>query len=189
MTTSNEISLILDTNEEIIKSYKPNKKRFIYLNIIGSIFPLLIGLVLIVLAILMSTGVIIFTDSDGDSPALFLYIFGGVWSGLILISVLSRFISYYKTVYCVTNKRIIIKHGVIGTDFKSVELKSVTSIDVNVGFLDKLVKPNTGTLTFGTASSPISNNNGTSRGYFAFNSIENPYDAYREIKESVSGNK
>lgn len=61
-----------------------------------------------------------------------------VW---IWIAGIVKAVAGYKNItYCVTNERIIVKTGLVGTDIRSVLLKEVDSIDLSVSFLDKLCK-------------------------------------------------
>lgn len=185
---------VLDDDEEIIKTYKPNKKRFVSLTLVFScaISAIFVSIFLLV-GILGVTGVITFTDEntgkvDMTAPVIFIVI-----SGIILLILLSNIflyrISYKKAFYALTNKRVLIRYGIIGADYKSLEYRNIDTINVKVNFLDKLVRPNTGTISFGSASSPIINTTENTqeaikRGY-NFAAIENPYEIYKEIKQIV----
>ena len=61
-----------------------------------------------------------------------------VW--LWIAGIVKAVAGYKNITYCVTNERIIVKTGLVGTDIRSVLLKEVDSIDLSVGFLDKLCK-------------------------------------------------
>lgn len=187
----NDINNILDNDEQIIKSYKPNRFRMIFLALFPTLLFFLIGAILIVIGISGIVGVIKFTDQDTGKteimPAIIMLIIGAVFSSVPLGTLLTSLLSYKKTKYYVTNKRIIISHGIIGIDYKSLALESILAVDVRVDLVDKLVKPNTGTIMFGSAAMPMMRSNnysGVASGYtFAY--IENPYEAYKEIKELV----
>ncbi len=163
-------SLILDKNEQIIKTYRPNKVRTwanaIVMVLLYSIFcvPLLVGAL---------------WDKD-------------IWTGIITIIVLYSvmiiltvlFISFWlnKTVYAITNKRILIRTGYIGVDYKSLDFTMLGAMTVNVNWLDKLLHSKTGTLSFGSMASPMVNNNIAK---FTLSYIKNPYEEYKEIKEII----
>jgi len=66
-------------------------------------------------------------------------------------------------------------------DFKSLDRKMIGAIDVNVSLLDKLLRKNTGTLKYGSMSSPINNQTST----YVFAHISNPYENYKKIKECI----
>ena len=81
--------------------------------------------------------------------------------------------------FAYTNKRLIVRSGIWGVDFQSLEYKDITSTSVSVGFLDKGGK--TGTLVF---VSPSTHNNMAIK----FQFIEKPYETMKEIKEYISEN-
>ena len=90
---------------------------------------------------------------------------------------------YFKnTYYAYTNKRIIIRTGIFGVDFKSLDLDNIGASDVYVSLLDKLIRKHTGTIKFGSNSSPINGTNGN----YMFAHIEGPYEVYKEIKNFIN---
>ncbi len=85
---------------------------------------------------------------------------------------------YKNTYYAYTNKRLIVRSGVFGISYASMEYKDLTSSSVSVGFLDKAC--NTGTLRFVNPSAhgrPI-----------LFKYVENPYVLMKEIKDYINQN-
>lgn len=183
------IDLILDKDEQIIKQYKPNKIRAVVLGMFSLIPLLIIGGIFLTISILQFNSIIKNAeDAEGGKPlAPYMFLaFGifvlGIFAFIFIYGVIFTFVSYKKRLYCITNKRIIIRSGFIGVDFSALDIKAINSINVTVNFLDKWVKPNTGTITFGSASTPlVVQGKGVSR--FLFAHIENPYEAYKEIKE------
>jgi hypothetical protein len=129
-----------------------------------------------------------FKEDGAPTPLVIeLSIFGGfilltliaVWVGLNM--------SYKKTFYAYTNKRILIRRGVIGVDYATLDYEMIGGLMVNVGFLDRLMKgsDNPGTITFGSSASPvIYTRNGRTAAY-AFRSIDHPYEVYRDLKHMV----
>lgn len=105
------------------------------------------------------------------------------WPHLILLMALTLFTlpffyahGYKNLYYAYTNKRLIVRSGIIGVDYHSLDYKNITSTSVNVGFLDKGSK--TGTISFKSNTSHIT-----------FNYVENPYDLMKEIKEYMNSIK
>ena len=81
-----------------------------------------------------------------------------------------------NTVYGYTNRRLLMRSGVIGTSFKSIDYDTIQELDVTVGIIDRLF--NTGTVRAFTGQT-------TSKGarlYDQFVSIANAYDVFRAIK-------
>ena len=173
-------SPVLGKEEEIIETFKPNFKRELVLNLICLLIcaVLFIGLP-IVFVIALTNGSI---QTEGDNPWLGLIPWCVMIGLFMLIGLIGIVFGYKKKAFCITNKRIIIRSGIIGTDFKTLEFDLIGGVSVTVGLLDKLVKPNTGRISFASAASPVVNNmKGVS--VYAFTAIENPYETYQRIKE------
>jgi uncharacterized membrane protein YdbT with pleckstrin-like domain len=186
---------ILDKDEEIVKVFKPNKKRYLLVRGITTGFFLLIFISIFLLpALLAMTGAISMIDEASgidDAPMM------GVMFLVIAISLIVSavfycvwlFVSYSKTYYAYSNKRIIIRHGFIGVDFATLDLNMITTVLVNVGLLDKFIKPNTGTITFGSSASPVGFAISKGGIGFGFAGIDDAYVTYREIKEVIDAHK
>jgi len=186
-----ELKRILDDDEEVIDSYKPNKKRFVHLNLLltGFIFLLFTG-GLLTFGILGLTGVITFLNDNGEKeifPAIMVTVVASIPLLFYLITIIGTIIKYRRAFYVVTNKRIIIRTGIIGVDYKSLDIKNVISVDVRVDFLDKLVHPNTGSIVFGNAAAPVyASPNRRYPAAYSFAHIDNPYEVYKKLKEHIN---
>lgn len=185
MTAEQAFTNILDNDETIVETFKPNKKRFISISLIRDVILLLV----------VSAFFIPFFVSVGQMPPEAVgIVFGmfGIFALIIILTIVSRLVSYDKTWYCYTNKRIIIRSGFIGADYKTLDFDMIGAMDVRVDLLDKLVKPNTGTIMFASAASPMvapqSNGRYGVSGYMFLN-IDNPYETYKRIKEYTSKHK
>lgn len=160
---------VIEADETIQKGYKPNKKKvfasFIIFDVIVAFFfsITILGMWL-----------------DGEIPQKEKIIGTCIVAGVVLLIVALTmwFVSlYYKNAYYVyTNKRIIVRTGVFGVDFHSLDIENIGASNVCVSLLDKMVGKNTGSIRFGSNSSPITNS------YYGFMNIENPYQVYKEIK-------
>ena len=160
---------VIEADETIQKGFKPNKKKvfasFIIFDVIVAFF-----FSLTILGMWL----------DGEIPQKEKIIGTCIVAGVVLLIVLLTmwFVSlYYKNAYYVyTNKRIIVRTGVFGVDFHSLDIENIGASNVCVSLLDKMVGKNTGSIRFGSNSSPITNS------YYGFMNIENPYQVYKEIK-------
>lgn len=160
---------VIEADETIQKGFKPNKKKvfasFIIFDVIVAFF-----FSLTILGMLL----------DGEIPQKEKIIGTCIVAGVVLLIVALTmwFVSlYYKNAYYVyTNKRIIVRTGVFGVDFHSLDIENIGASNVCVSLLDKMVGKNTGSIRFGSNSSPITNS------YYGFMNIENPYQVYKEIK-------
>lgn len=168
-------SVVLDKNEKVINTFRPKKSRIVFSALFTSIF-----FVLLLSPFSIST---IIGINDGMIEAMtvvitMFVIFLAVFGFIMLFVMLWE----KKTVYAVTNKRVLIRTGFIGVDYKSLDFSMVGAFTVNVNWIDKLINKNTGSLSFGSMASPITTN---ANSRFNFLYIENPYEIYRQIKELI----
>lgn len=163
---------ILDKDEEIIKIYKPNKRRVF----VGVTFvSLFIGL----FAILACCG---FIFDEGANISVSITITVVSFLAVVILVFLMYSLWYKKVVFAVTNKRILIRTGFIGVDYKSLEMTTIGAVNVNMGIVDKMIGGKTGSISFGSMSSPMVNTKMTNFNFFY---IENPYETYKEIKTII----
>ena len=168
---------ILDEDEKIQEIFTPNFLRF---TVIPSAFYTLIVLLFCLPAVL------VFAFED-DSAFLAIPIGGfAIFFGLLMF--LISFVSYSKAAYCYTNKRIIIRSGFIGVDYHAIDFDLIGGMDVHVDFMDKFIRPNTGSIVFASAASPIIQQN-QKVGAYSFKAIDNPYEVYKRVKAYSSKNK
>ena len=177
---------ILQEDEEIIKVIKPNKTRYVYLG--GLAYTLLALIPILFMAIPIGMAIESFAEYGTSEP---LVIELSVFGGLILLGIITTWVglnmSYKKTFYAYTNKRILIRRGFIGVDYATLDFEMIGGLMVNVNFLDRLMKgsDNPGTITFGSSASPvIYTRNGRTAAY-AFRNIDHPYEVYRDLKHMV----
>ena len=181
-----DIQAMLTEGENLLLTIKPNKKRFTLTSSIATLlFSLLFGSIFLLLGILIVTGVII-GDGEFITGGIFFIVFGSIPLISAIINVVGRFVRYKNTLYVATDRRLIIRSGFVGVDYKEISIKSIQAINVRVDALDKLVKPNTGTIYFGTTSIPIINDKSGKTTGFQFENIDNPYENYKKLKEIIS---
>ena len=180
-----DVDALLSGEEEVLYEYKPNKARYLYIgHTIAFLFGLAFGSVFFVVGLLGLIGVII-ADDGSRGGFIVMMIVGLVPLLSPIINFFAGFKRYKNTAYIVTNQRLIIRSGFIGVDYKEMSLNSITTMNVRVDFLDKLVHPNTGTISFANAANPMINtqNSRQTSSSFRFDYIENPYEVYKQIKE------
>ncbi len=181
-----DVKAILDEGEHIVVSIKPNKKRFVTLNILLIFF--ITGIPMIpsfLIGLLSAIDVIRVTDESGNKDWVLpigLFVFAGVALLMALSFMIVGSVRYTKTLYIVTNKRLMVRSGFIGVDYKSLHLEDVSASAVRVGLLDKFCHPNTGTLIFGSASSPIYDQRNGHALAFGFYHVDEPYELYKQVK-------
>jgi uncharacterized membrane protein YdbT with pleckstrin-like domain len=180
---------IIEKDEKIVKAYKPNRKKFWWgIGIIlfcSSIWAVALLILSLVLPEELST------DDDGYSSKPLMIIVACIWIAAALISLVFIRLYYKNKYYCYTDRRVIIRSGIFGVDYASLEFKSLTATMVQVSLLDKILRTGTGTIKFGSASSQITGGNspyGGAANPYTFRHIEKPYEVMREIKEHIGKN-
>lgn len=170
---------ILDRDEKVIKAFKPKKSVMYFKSFFVSILVQLFMYGIIVIGALSEVEVVTKTETILliTIPIILIILFVSVQSILLHFA-------YKNLYYAYTNTRIIIRKGIIGVDFKSLEIKMIGASDVHVGIIDKLMRKNTGTIVFGSSASPIISSSGS--GSFILSNIEKPYELFKEIKNHIS---
>lgn len=128
---------ILDGNESVERLLRPNAKRFFVMQSLISVFAMLI------IAGCASLEVVEY------------YGFQSLWAvgilAVICIGVYMLFAGlYYKNkYYCITNKRIIIRYGMLGADYKALNIEELKELKLKKLWYDSLFKTKTGTIVLG----------------------------------------
>ncbi len=169
-------NIVLGEGEEILKTYRPHKFRAFFTQILSWVL-------LLLLVGICCWGMSV--DGDSSTTASIIVILS-IFVVCAVVSLVLTGMWCKKTVYAITNKRVLIRTGRIGVDYKSLDFSMLGAITVNVTWVDKLLHKNTGLIAFGSMSSPL-----TTQGVakFAFNFIQNPYEVYKEVKAIIDSNK
>ena len=168
---------ILDKDEYVVKIYKPDKVKMLISTFLTSfIFYLVIAI-----------SIIIGLASDNIINYLTTAILISLGAFVVVLSLEWLFIhlEHKNMFFAYTNKRIIIRKGIFGIDYKSLDMTMIGAVNVNVSLLDKILRRNTGTITFGSTASPI----GQNVSLFSFFNITSPYEIYKEIKTVIDDAK
>lgn len=168
---------VLEAGEKIEKGFKPVKSKMFLSGILTfSIF----NVFLVALAIFNLFG----EQTSLTETLLGTLIPGGLALIGFVCSIIFTSLRYKNTFYVLTNKRLITRTGVFGVDFNALDIENIGASSVSVSLLDKMLRKNTGTLKFGSNSSPI-NAEGSTNAYM-FMHIQNPYHVHKEIKEYIN---
>ena len=177
---------ILQEDEEIIKVIKPNKTRYIFLS--GLAYTLLALIPILIMAAPFGMAFEAFREEGAPIPLVIeLSVIGGLILLALIVTWLGLNMSYKKTFYAYTNKRILIRRGFIGVDYATLDFEMIGGLMVNVNFLDRLMKgsDNPGTITFGSSASPVLYTRNGRTAAYAFRNIDHPYEVYRDLKHMV----
>lgn len=140
---SSTIEDVLSPNETILERLKPNKTVLILESIFKGLPFVLIWATIDIFAIVMIATTAGFLDENGNNMLWFIIPF----FALHLIPLWIYIINIIRTVggiknieYVFTDKRIIIRSGLIGVDFKTFYYTDIEGINVKVGIFDRMFK-------------------------------------------------
>lgn len=170
---------ILDADEKVVKVFKPHKGKMFTSSLLASFACWFWTIIVAVIGML--------TDPEtGEFTPKEWWIVAVVCIGIVVffvgLTVLFTALTYKNTYYAYTNKRVIIRKGIFGVDYKSLDMSMIGAVDVSVSLIDKIVCKNTGTIAFGSMANPMGNQNGF---MFKFAHISKPYETYKEIKTVI----
>ncbi len=178
----NEFQHLIEDDETIIKIIKPHKKTMTF-------FPNIFMCICNVYSILVFALMLIFLICFKE-PIFLTLLLWALPSILIAIGVYFTINAQYKSaLYCITNKRLIIRSGIIGYDFRIFDLESISTVDMVTNYAEK--KYGTASIIFHNASNSTFFSGGIMNGQpkNGFMQIENPNEIYKEIKALIKQQK
>jgi len=184
------ISGILGEGEQVVWQGKMNSKMVIVSHFIAFVIILAIGFMF------FNLDTINYTSENGVPGQVSGKLVGGIVWLVGMFFVATSYIGDIVTNYAITKKRIIIKSGLIGTDFKSIYFDQIKNIIVQVGLLGKIF--GTGSVKIDTGKVEISSSGGSNGNsghvsskivYDVLKNIDSPYDVYKITQESLEGRK
>ncbi len=130
---------VVNQDEEILWQGKPKKKAYV-LNAFFKMFP-----IALIWLLFDGTFIFVLVGQGANIPGpmkIFLVIFFlfhlmPVW--IWLSSVITANRQHKNLEYAFTDKRIIIKSGIIGIDFKSIYYSEIDSVNLKVGLIDRML--------------------------------------------------
>ena len=184
-----QIRQILESSEQVTWQGKINRTVLI----LGLVFALIV--VGVISFYFFSQDNLAFTSDKGNVTNVSGTLLGYI---VVIVGILFSLIGFarkYVIEYAVTNKRVIVKSGIIGTDFKSVYYDQMKNVLVSVGIIGKIFKVGTVKIDTGKISVNQSRgDNGHSRSssktvYDRLQDIETPYEVFKMVQSSLSGRK
>jgi len=171
---------IIDSDESILWTGRPN-----FMTFMCSGLPFLAGGIIwgiIDIGFIMTAFSSGMRDHAVGPPMFFIVPFFALhlfpcWGSVLYMFWL--FFSHRNTAYSFTNKRVMMRSGVFGIDYQTIDYDKIRDYQVNVGPIEKL---------FGVGSILFNTGEITSKGHpmlKRFSGIENPYDVFRLLKETT----
>ena len=109
----------------------------------------------------------------------------GIWLSLLplalfLFKFFSRLFSFSNTCYAYSDKRVMMRTGFIGTDFKIIDYDKISDVEVTVNFIERAY--NVGTIKFFSGRTKTDDGN-TTKLYDDWEAIPNPYEVFKQVKQ------
>lgn len=136
----NKVEDILEEEEEILVSLTPNKKVYILEAIFKGLPLALIWAGFDAFAIIMMIRTGFFAQNWAVAFVVIFFALHLIPVWLYIGRIIKRVIDYKNLQYYLTNKRIIIRNGLIGIDFKIFYYSEIAAVTVKVGLFDRLFK-------------------------------------------------
>lgn len=160
---------VLFDGEEILWEGKPQKSCYILKN-----FGKLLPIALIWLAFDgFFIGATISTGAFKEMWPVLVIFFGihlfPVWS--CIGKLITCNLEHKNIVYAITNRRIIVRTGIVGLDFEAIDYADISKVNVNVSVIERMFK--VGTLIIST----------TSKKSLRLFSIDDPYSLYKKVNK------
>jgi len=179
-----EINIVLEPKEQIVWQGIINRKVMS--------FSLIISLLIVfgLSAFFFSKETINYTSS-GVAQAVAGSTVGAAILVVGLLLSLIIFFSNLVKVYAITNKRVLIKSGLIGTDFNSIYFTQIRTANVNVGLLDKIfgvgtINIDTGRIETVHSGSGANQRTSTRTAYDKLIHISTPYEVYKYFQTALT---
>lgn len=139
---SNSVEDVLNDDEKVLWRGKPNAKSYVLAAMlkmlpIAIIWLIFDGAFIVGISIGMSHGQIPLSLLGFIIPFFLLHLMP-VW--MWIFNTVKAFKEVKNLEYAITDRRVIIRSGVIGIDFKFVNYTEIDSVNIKVGFIDKIFK-------------------------------------------------
>lgn len=137
----NSVEDILSKDEKILQRLKPNKRVLLLESIFKGLPVVLLWVAFDTFFIVMMIVTGAFKENPGLIPAVLAFFalhLLPLW--LYILNIIKTMAGAKNIEYVFTDKRIIIRSGVIGIDFKNIYYTDVQGINCKVGIFDRMFK-------------------------------------------------
>ncbi|MFK7932087.1 MAG: PH domain-containing protein [Saprospiraceae bacterium] len=169
-----EFEAVKDDDENFIWLGKPELKSFLANMLIAGV----IGIGFVVAVVIFNINV---QKEDENANAVFIYLVLALFFVPATFKYVATILSYKNIVYGFSNKRIMMKSGFIGTDFKMIDYDKIVDIEVKVNPIDRYL--NTGTIKFFSGREKVDDEGSSTRLHDEWSNIENVYEVFKQVKK------
>ena len=167
-----EFDSVKDDDEEIIWTGKPKFIPYLATGIISGL-----GVFLFIGVYYMMTKNV--KNEDGTTGNFQIW-FAALPIAFVLWEFLRKLLSFGNTSYAYSNKRVMMRTGFIGTDFKSIDYDKISDIEVTVNFIERAFS--VGTIKFFSGRTQTDDGR-TTKLYDQWEAIEHPYEVFKKVKQ------
>lgn len=169
-----EFDSVKDNDEDILWTGKPIFIPYIFSGLGAGLFTIAFGIIWLLVSIN-------FKNTDGTETSPFFWLFGLIplLQGLYVFG--NRLFSFSNTAYGYSNKRVMMRTGFIGTDFKTIDYDKISDIEVTVNVIERMF--NVGTIRFFSGRTQTDEGN-TTKLYDTWSAIETPYEVFKMVKQT-----
>lgn len=129
------------------------------------------------LVIILAFSVFLFSASENNNFISYLLFV------VLLIAAVIKFLTDYVKVFTITDKRIIVRSGLIGTDYNSIYFSQIRTLNVRVDLIDKIFSVGTINIDTGKVETAVdSKQTKTQTAYDKLTYIETPYEVYKILE-------
>lgn len=133
------------------------------------------------LLIIIAFSIFLFSSSESSNFISYLLFF------VLLITVVIKFLTDYVKVFIITDKRIIIRSGIIGTDYNSIFFTEIKTTNVQVDLIEKIFGVGSINIDTGKIETVTDGkNNATKTAYDKLSYINKPYEVYKILQSTLS---
>ncbi len=169
-----EFDSIKDDDENILWIGKPKFIPYMFSGLVSGLFTLAFGIIW-----MLST--INFKNSEVSGTNAFMWLFGLLPILLGLYAFMNRLLSYSNTAYAYSDKRVMMRSGFIGTDFKTIDYDKISDIELTVNIIERIY--NVGSIQFFSGRTQT-NDGKTTNLYDYWTAIDNPYEVFKMVKQT-----
>lgn len=169
-----EFESVKDEDENFIWLGKPELKTFLANMLVTGI----IGVVLITAVVMFNLRVM---KENENSNSFFVYFMLAIIFIPLIFRYFAAILSYKNTIYGFSNKRIMMRSGFVGTDFKMIDYDKIIDIEVKVNPIARFF--NTGTIKFFSGREKLDDEGSSTKLYDEWKYIENVYEVFKQVKK------
>lgn len=171
-----EFDSVKDNDEEILWTGNPKFIPYIFSGLGAGLFTIAFGIVWVLFNYNIKPD-----NVESGSGWNYFWLFGLIPLLQGLYVFLNRLLSFSNTAYGYSNKRVMMRTGFIGTDFKTIDYDKISDIEVTVNIIERMY--NVGSIRFFSGRTQTDEGN-TTKLYDVWSAIENPYEVFKMVKQT-----